>query len=191
MDHCKEIFEGFLDIHDPECLKLMSRSGVVRRYKKGAVIASFGEMQKEIPFIISGSFWCYFTDPSGRRIADCVLDEAGWPVTPVSTPEDFFKPLDVCIATLEKSDAYCIPTEVIVEAISKYEEVRAAMGRLITTSLGYHRKLQLFTGITVAERYKLFCNLFPGLPERLTLTSIAAILNTNPSTLSRVLSGKQ
>lgn len=187
MEPCDLVFRDFLEIHDPECLETVRRSSCVRRYRKGELVLRAGEIQTEMPFLLSGSFWCYYTGSQGRRHMECLCDRRGFPMTPGQELAAFGKPSEVNLETLELTEALCVPMKVIVYILEHYPEVMDAMGRLVAMSLQWHRQYLLWNSCTVAERYERFCEMYPELSQRLTRTAIAAILNTNLPALSRAL----
>lgn len=190
MEKVTAIFENFLEIHDARCLKLVQEHEKSRRYKKGEILLRAGEIQSEIPFIVSGSFWCYYTDSIGRRYMECIVDQKGFPVTPIADMRLFNKPSDEYIEALEPSEAVCLPTEIVVRMLTEYPEAANAMSRLVSGSVAMHREFQMWANSTVLERYNRFCKAYPRLAKTLTKTSIAAILNTNLPALSRAINGK-
>lgn len=187
MDHCRKIFEEFLDIHDENCLREVEGSARVRVYKKKEIVIREGEIQSEIPFIISGSVIGYYLDEGERKCADCIVDFYGAPITAASDLEAFIKPSDVYLEALERTEAVCVPTETIIHIIMAYPEVKASMQRLVTYFLTHHRKMQRMNSAPLPQRYQMFKELFPELSGRLNMTSTAMCLNTSVSALSRLL----
>ena len=191
MDYCDEIFDKLLKIHDPECLRLVREAATVKTFKKKEVMLRAGEVQAEIPFIISGSFWGYYVDSDGKIRTDCITDFFGCPVTASADIQGFLRPSDVCFEALEDSEAYCVPTSVVIHIIQTYPEVVAAMGKIIHLAFTYHRRLQYINTLPLQQRYEEFCGLFPAVTSRLSRTQLAAILNVSLPALSRALGEKQ
>ncbi len=187
MEACDLVFKQFLGIQDSECLEMIRSAGRLRSYRKSEILLRAGEIQSEMPFMLSGSYWCYYTDDLGRRHMECLADLRGFPMTPIMERDAIGKPSEVYLETLEPTEALCVPMAVIAQ-ILEYPEVMEAMNRLVAMSLQWHRKYLLWNSYPVAERYQQFCEMYPALSRRLTRTSIAALLNTNLPALSRALS---
>lgn len=187
MDHCRRIFEEVLNIHDENCIHEVEAAARIRTYKKKETIIREGEIQSEIPFLISGSIIGYFVDDGGRQCTDCIAEYYGAAVTGACDIESFGRPSDIYIETLEKTEAVCVPMDVIVHIVTTYPEVNAAMQRIVSMSLLYHRKMQRMNSAPLPQRYQMFCEMFPELSKRLNKTSTAMCLNTSISALSRLL----
>ena len=186
MEHCRRMFEEVLGIHNEDCIREVEGSARIRSYKKKEIILREGEFQSEIPFIISGSFIGYYLD-DGRRAADCIVDYYGAAVTGACDIESFAKPSDVYFEALERSEALCVPSEVIVHIVTTYPEALAAMQRIISDSLMEHRRMQRMNVTPLPQRYQMFCEMFPELSKRLNRTQTAMCLNASISALSRML----
>ena len=190
MDYCDEIFDKLLEIHDPECLKEVREAATVKTFTKKDVMLHAGEVQEEIPFIISGSFWGYYVDDAGKIRTDCVTDIVGCPVTASSDIQGFLSPSDVCFEALEDSEVYCVPTPVVIHIIQTYPEVVTAMSKIIHIAFTYHRRFQYINTLPLQQRYDELCKLFPAVTSRLSRTQLAAILNVSLPALSRALGEK-
>ena len=187
MEPILEVFESFLDVHDADCLALVQSESRPRRYKKGEIVIRAGEIQTEIPFLLSGAFWCYYADGAGKRHMECLTDVKYFPMTPVADLAQFGQPSEVYMETLLPTEAVSLPTEVVVDIVRRYPEVYEAMGRLVTTSLQWHRQYLMWNSHSVPERYQMFCEMYPELSSRLTKTAIASLLNTSLPVLTRAL----
>ena len=186
MDYCKEVFENYLGIHDPECLEIVRANSRVRRFLRREVLLREGDIQTEIPFQISGSHWCYYIDEAGKQRMECLASEKYFPMTPLSDLKDFGRPSPVYMETLEETEAYCVPLDAMVEILTRFPEAQQAMGWLLSRSLELHRLYHRWTGLPNVERYRCFRENFPEL-ERLRKCDVAAVLDMSPSALSKVL----
>lgn len=190
MDPCRDIFEDCLDIHNERCLMLAEKHAKLRRYRKREILLREGEIQSEIPFLLSGSFWCYFTDDIGKQCMDSIIVQKGFPITATADIRRFGEPSKDYIEALEASEALCLPTEIVVRMVGEYSEASDAMHRLIFSALSMHREYQRWANSTLLDRYDMFCRAYPRLSVTLSKTAIAALLNTNLPTFIRTRQGK-
>lgn len=186
-DYTQKIFGEYLGIQNEECLDLFRSHGRICTCEKDEVYFHAGEIQKEIPFLLEGSFWWFVESDQGVRRMECVTDSLYAPITPQASLEEFAQPLRSSMQALEPMTMYSVPTEIIIQAVMSYTEAAAGLAKLVSFSLQLHRRYQEWNCLPLKERYESFCEFLPGMSERLTKTVISQLLNTSLPALSRAL----
>jgi CRP-like cAMP-binding protein len=187
MDYKNFYIEAF-GLQDATLLEALGKNSVYKSIKKGTVLAKEGDIQTEVPFIISGAFQGSFCDSEGKEIVDCILANFGEPVWGSTY---FNQPSPIRLKALIPSEVICVPVQVVSELMEQYLELEKVYTNLSLKSAEKHReaKQMLYQG-DAHTRYEWFITKYSNVADKLTQKTIASFLGVSPSWLSKIKKSK-
>ncbi len=159
---------------------------VPRKYTKGQMILSEGDICREILYIDIGLVRQFY-EKNGRIVTEHLGVDGGI----VMCIESLFReePTKLQIEALENSICYALPKQRLEEVALHNVNIQILYRKILEESLilsQVHADLVRFE--TAQNRYKRMCKLMPKVVQRAPLNYIANYLQMTPETLSRVRS---
>ena len=159
---------------------------VPRKYTKGQMILSEGDICREILYIDIGLVRQFY-EKNDRIVTEHLGVDGGI----VMCIESLFReePTKLQIAALENSICYALPKQRLEEVALHNVNIQILYRKILEESLilsQVHADLVRFE--TAQNRYKRMCKLMPKVVQRAPLNYIANYLQMTPETLSRVRS---
>ena len=159
---------------------------VLRKYTKGQMILSEGDICREILYIDIGLVRQFY-EKNDRIVTEHLGVDGGI----VMCIESLFReePTKLQIEALENSICYALPKKRLEEVALHNVNIQILYRKILEESLilsQVHADLVRFE--TAQNRYKRMCKLMPKVVQRAPLNYIANYLQMTPETLSRVRS---
>ena len=159
---------------------------VLRKYTKGQMILSEGDICREILYIDIGLVRQFY-EKNDRIVTEHLGVDGGI----VMCIESLFReePTKLQIEALENSICYALPKQRLEEVALHNVNIQILYRKILEESLilsQVHADLVRFE--TAQNRYKRMCKLMPKVVQRAPLNYIANYLQMTPETLSRVRS---
>ena len=159
---------------------------VHRKYAKGEMILTEGEVCREIIYIDRGLAREFYTK-NNKEVTEYLAVEGSI----MMSIESLFKeqPSHIQIEALEPSVIYALPKKRLEEVALHNVNIQILYRKILEESLilsQVHADLVRFE--TAENRYRRMCKLSPQLALRAPLVYIASYLQMTPETLSRVRS---
>ena len=159
---------------------------VPRKYTKGQMILSEGDICREILYIDIGLVRQFY-EKNDRIVTEHLGVDGGI----VMCIESLFReePTKLQIEALENSICYALPKQRLEEVALHNVNIQILYRKILEESLilsQVHADLVRFD--TAQNRYKRMCKLMPKVVQRAPLNYIANYLQMTPETLSRVRS---
>ena len=159
---------------------------VLRKYTKGQMILSEGDICREILYIDIGLVRQFY-EKNDRIVTEHLGVDGGI----VMCIESLFReePTKLQIEALENSICYALPKQRLEEVALHNVNIQILYRKILEESLilsQVHADLVRFE--TEQNRYKRMCKLMPKVVQRAPLNYIANYLQMTPETLSRVRS---
>lgn len=159
---------------------------VPRKYTKGQMILSEGDICREILYIDMGLVRQFY-EKNDRIVTEHLGVDGGI----VMCIESLFReePTKLQIEALENSICYALPKQRLEEVALHNVNIQILYRKILEESLilsQVHADLVRFE--TAQNRYKRMCKLMPKVVQRAPLNYIANYLQMTPETLSRVRS---
>jgi CRP-like cAMP-binding protein len=159
---------------------------VPRKYTKGQMILSEGDICREILYIDIGLVRQFY-EKNDRIVTEHLGVDGGI----VMCIESLFReePTKLQIEALENSICYALPKQRLEEVALHNVNIQILYRKILEESLILsHVHADLVRFETAQNRYKRMCKLMPKVVQRAPLNYIANYLQMTPETLSRVRS---
>ena len=154
-------------------------------YPKKTILLKAGEICQFEAFVVKGCLKTYFIDETGCEVILTFATENWW----VSDISSFYehKPSKMYIETLEDSELLLISPENKEALLQKLPVLERAFRIMIQRHLSVLQE-RLFGNIALSaqDRYELFLEKYPTLPQRVPQHLIASYLGISPESLSRI-----
>lgn len=160
-----------------------------KKYPKKTIILHAGEVCKFEAFVIKGCLKTYFLDETGSEVVLTFASENWW----VSDLSSFYegKPSKMYIDTLEACELLLITLEDKEALLRQLPQLERAFRIMIQRHLSVYQE-RLFANIALSakERYAIFLEKYPSIPQRVPQHLIASYLGISPESLSRIRRGR-
>ncbi len=184
MSSMEAFFRDCFGLQDQEILAAMTAASAARRLKAGELLLKEGEIQREVPFLVSGVVRGYYFDSEGKDITDCLVHKVGEPVV---AEAELGQPSRLYMRALSDTQVIASPVEDVQRLILQYPVLLELYNRLLADAFSNHWEIKsMIAGSTAMQRYQWFLRRYPGLSEQVSQKHIASFLRMTPITLSRV-----
>lgn len=184
MSSIEAFYRAHYGLQDQEILRALAAASTVRRLRAGELLVREGEVQREVPFLVSGVIRSYYYDAGGKDVTDCLDNEAG---APVVTEAELGQPSRLYLEVLVETEVIALPVEDVRRLIRQYPALLEIYNRLLTVSYSKHWEIKtVITRSTAMQRYQWFLRRYPGLSDQVNQKYIASFLEMTPVTLSRL-----
>lgn len=178
----------FTEVKDEELMAMWNIMHFAS-FPKNEVLLRQGDMSRQAAFLIKGAIRVYYVDHKGiDHTLDFIFENE-----PMFSIESFFSqlPSPISIVTLEPVELIYTSHDELTQFLAsfpKYDTVlRQFMSEMIVIDGVHNRLLRISNS---RERYEAFCEMRPGVIQRVPLKYIASYLEMALETLSRVRAGK-
>lgn len=170
-------------------IKLINESFVAEVVPKKSFLLQAGEICDFEYFITKGCIKSYFLDQKGDETILTISTENWW----VSDIASFYnrKPSKMYIETIEDCEVLKISSEAKEKLLVEVPRLERVFRLMIQNHLiSYQNRLFANISLSAEERYDIFLEKFPHLPQRVPQHLIASYLGISPEFLSRIRSRK-
>ena len=159
-----------------------------KQAKKTFLLRS-GEICKFEAFIVKGCIKSYFIDKNGEEVILTFATENWW-VNDLTSFQDQ-KPSKMFIETIEDCELLNISPKSKEDLLAKYPQLEKMFRLMVQRHLASYQE-RLFGNIAMnaEERYQIFLQKYPDLPQRIPQQLIASYLGISPEFLSRLRTRK-
>lgn len=183
----RQFYREDLGIRSEELLDKLVEVSQAVTLQKGEVLNKEGERQTVLPFLVEGIMRCVTLDGEGKEKTvgftmtrgDVVLSNMD--LTGCHTSAD---------QALVPSTVILLPIDYVMQNIKDEPEVlRVYQEQMVKWGMIYQSRAMSLTQGDATERFKWFCNEFPGMVDMVNNRYIASFLGITPVTLSRLRHG--
>lgn len=168
-----------------EEIELFNSFYTLKQFPKKTIILQAGEVCKFEAFVIKGCLKSYFLDETGSEVVLTFASENWW----VSDISSFYegKPSKMYIESLEDCELLMITLEDKEALLRQLPQLERAFRIMIQRHLSVYQE-RLFANIALSakERYTIFLEKYPSIPQRVPQHLIASYLGISPESLSRI-----
>lgn len=181
----KEFLDSITIISDEDWL-LLAPELKLKEYSKNDYYLFAGEIERQIGFILKGSFRWYYINPEGEEINFHFFFENSFIVEFQSYLSE--KPGRMYIQAMEDSSVILLPQKEKLEQFYSKSHSLEHLGRLVTENvyLETAERVKDFLYNTPEERYKNLLERHPDIFQRVSLANISSYLGIKPQSLSRI-----
>lgn len=154
-------------------------------YKRGDLIVKEGDPIADYRFLASeGVIRCVYHTAKGKEVTECIVSKVGNCMMP-SAVLDAPSPIDM--EALTDVDIVAFPIQAVAELEMKYPEILRMENHALTECwLEQWEMKRIRYEYDAQERYRWFCDAYPGVSGKIKDKHIASFLDMTPVTLSRV-----
>lgn len=169
--------------------QLLSDRFKERSFRKGDIITSPGDVQKELYFITEGVQMSFFDTGDKSHVIAFT-----YPPNLCAIPESFSfqQPSAYTLMCLSDSKMYYITYNDLQETFNRSQEVERLFRKLAETILAgmINRHLELHS-LSIEERFTQFCNRSPHLLQIVPHKYLASYLSIDPTNFSKLFNRVQ
>lgn len=178
------IYKTIFHLTDEKLIQQLVRISNVRDVRKGEQLAYAGEIQTQVPFLLSGILRGYYTSVSGKEITDCFVLKSG---EPAMAGFSLNMPAVMNIEAMIDSSVLCLPLTGLLELLDEYPALMQIHCDMLITSLQRHWNVKsALYQYSAAQRYQWFLETYPGLIDQVPNKYIASFLGITTVSLSRI-----
>lgn len=183
----RQFYREDLGVRSEELLDKLVEVSQAVTLQKGEVLNKEGERQTVLPFLVEGIMRCVTLDSEGKEKTvgftmtrgDVVLSNMDLTGCHTSTDQ-----------ALVPSTVILLPIDYVMQNIKDEPEVlRVYQEQMVKWGMIYQSRAMSLTQGDATERFKWFCNEFPGMVDMVNNRYIASFLGITPVTLSRLRHG--
>ena len=148
------------------------------------ILVTGGEVQTELPVLLSGIFRGFVISEEGHEVTDCFAFRPGDFVMGCGGLREVSQ---VSFEAMCDSEVLLIPLDPLVGALNTSWDLMALYNHALQEALKRHWELKiLLLQCPAMERYQWFLKKYPGLIDEVSNKHIASFLGMTPVTLSRL-----
>ena len=136
----------------------------IKHFKKGEVLQSEGENSSQVFFVKKGLLKSYTIDDKGKEHIFMFAPE-GWMIADIESQE-FNQPAKLFIDCIEGSDVIAIDRSLFGKLDLSKEQLNKNLNLLSRRVAVLQRRVIMLMSSTAKDRYKLFLETYPELPNR-------------------------
>ena len=155
-----------------------------KKFKKKEIIQKQGVVSKNAFYVKKGLIRSYSVDEKGKEHI-FMFGSEDWIIADLES-NVFNKPTELCIETIEDSEIVIFNIDDFNYAESSKEKLQKN-SKLLARRIGslQRRVIQLMSS-SAKERYQMFLETYPLLPNRVPQKMIASYLGITPEALSKI-----
>ena len=168
----------------PACIEYLHSVVRHKKVRKGEVILSIGEVNRNLYFIKTGALHCYYY-VGDKQVSDWFF----WENETVVSIGSFYNqvPSEDCIVALEDGELYYITREEYRYACRAFLDFSFVARELLEKYLQlFHDYSRIIRKHAAADRYHMILEKMPEIMSRVPVGPLATWLNMEPETLSRL-----
>lgn len=182
--YVKSCLENWLHISDITAMQRLAQAAQIVSIKKNCMLVEPGEIQEQIPILLSGVCRGFLLDADGRDITDCFVYRPGEVVmgcNPLGTPSQ------INLETIADCEVLFLPLSIVLPLMDSCPELMSIYNRYLVEALERHWEEKiLMHRCSAMQRYQWFLKNYPGLIDTVSNKHIASFLGMTPVTLSRL-----
>lgn len=157
---------------------------ILKKFKKKEIIQKEGVVSKNAFYVRKGLIRSYSVDEKGKEHI-FMFGAEDWIIADLES-NVFNKPSELCIETIEDSEIVIFTIDDFNYSESSKEKLQKN-SKLLARRIGslQRRVIQLMSS-SAKERYQMFLETYPLLPNRVPQKMIASYLGITPEALSKI-----
>jgi len=157
---------------------------ILKKFKKKEIIQKEGVVSKNAFYVKKGLIRSYSVDEKGKEHI-FMFGAEDWIIADLES-NVFNKPSELCIETIEDSEIVIFTIDDFNYSESSKEKLQKN-SKLLARRIGslQRRVIQLMSS-SAKERYQMFLETYPLLPNRVPQKMIASYLGITPEALSKI-----
>ncbi len=159
-------------------------NAITKFYKKGEVIQSAGKKSTLAFFVKKGLLRSYTVDDKGKEHLFMFASE-GWLIADIESQE-FDQPNKLYIECIEDSEVVVFDRHCFQNAELSIEQLKEQTHLMSRRMAVLQRRVIMLMSASAKERYELFLETYPELPNRVPQRLIASYLGITPQALSTI-----
>ena len=180
----EKFYSTALGISEGELTRQLAEETEHCRVEKGEILVRAGELQGQVPLLVSGVVRGFLLDLGGREITDCFAFRPG---SAVMACFEIGVPSPISLEALTECELLSFPMELAERLVDSYAEAGRVYAEMLGASLRRHWELKVMLyQRTAMERYNWFLKNYPGLIDQVKHRHVASFLGISPVTLSRL-----
>lgn len=180
----KFFLKNWLHLSDANAVQELSQAAQIVHIKKNSLLIESGEIQTQIPILLSGVFRGFLLDADGKDITDCFVYRSGEVVMGCNP---LGKPSQINLESMSDCEIVTIPISTVLPMMDLSLELLRIYNRYLVEALERHWEgKMLMHRYSAMQRYQWFLKNYPGLIDTVSNKHIASFLGMTPVTLSRL-----
>lgn len=175
---------SLLRIDDEERAQALAQMAKPVHVEKNTILVVPGEVQTQIPILLSGVFRGFALDPEGEEVTDCFIylkGEMAIGCNPLGEPSF------IGLEAITDCEVVTIPVDELLSMLNSDMELLRVYNRYLLEGLSRHWKgKMLMHRHTAMQRYEWFLENYPGLADVVSSKHIASFLGMTTVTVSRL-----
>lgn len=157
---------------------------ILKKFKKKEILQMEGVVSKNAFYVKKGLIRSYSVDEKGKEHI-FMFGAEDWIIADLES-NVFNKPSELCIETIEDSEIFIFTIDDFNYSESSKEKLQKN-SKLLARRIGslQRRVIQLMSS-SAKERYQMFLETYPLLPNRVPQKMIASYLGITPEALSKI-----
>ncbi|MFT6443744.1 MAG: CRP-like cAMP-binding protein [Salibacteraceae bacterium] len=166
-----------------EILNLSSEENT-EHFNKGEILQREGENCSKAFFVKKGLLRSYTIDDKGKEHIFMFAPES-WVIADIESQE-FNQPAKLFIDCIEESEVIILDRSLLINAELNMDQLKKNVNLLSRRLAVLQRRVILLMSASAKERYKLFLETYPKIPNRVPQRMIASYLGITPQALSTI-----
>ncbi len=166
-----------------EILSLDSNAKI-KQTKKGEILQREGELSSLAYYVKKGLLRSYTIDEKGKEHIFMFASE-GWLIADIESQE-FNHPTKLFIDCLENSEVVVFNRKFFREASLTEEQLKENAHLMARRIAVLQRRIIMLMSANAKDRYELFLETYPELPNRVPQRMIASYVGITPEALSKI-----
>ena len=156
----------------------------IKVYKKGEVLQREGDSYSHSFFVRKGLLRSYTIDDKGKEHIFMFAPE-GWMIADIDSQE-YNQPTALFIDCLEDSEVYVIERSLFLKSDLSKDQLNRNVNLLSRRIAILQRRVIMLMSAPAKDRYELFLETYPELPNRVPQRMIASYVGITPEALSKI-----
>lgn len=166
-----------------EILSLDSKENT-SHFNKGDILQREGENCSKVFFVKKGLLRSYTIDDKGKEHIFMFAPES-WVIADIESHQ-FNQPAKLFIDCIEESEVIILDRSLLINAELNMDQLKKNVSLLSRRLAVLQRRVILLMSASAKERYELFLETYPKIPNRVPQQMIASYLGITPQALSTI-----
>tara|TARA_B100000795_G_scaffold103119_1_gene76016 strand:+ start:12 stop:569 length:558 start_codon:yes stop_codon:yes gene_type:complete len=166
-----------------EILNLVTEEKI-KRFNKGEIIQREGENSSTAFFVKKGLLRSYTIDDKGKEHIFMFAPES-WVIADIESHQ-FNQPAKLFIDCIEESDVIILDRSLLISQELNIDQLKNNVNLLSRRVAVLQKRVIMLMSASAKERYELFLETYPKIPNRVPQRMIASYLGITPQALSTI-----
>lgn len=186
----RQFYQRVLGITDEALIEELISCSRVRRLNKGELLVREGEVQQQIPLLVSGIFRGYYFDEDGTEYTECFCVQPGYPLLGNS---DIYsnQPSPVSIEAAVPCSCVEVEKKEVIRLEAEYPQMNQLGRDVMAKFIQRYREGEDMKRVPAGRRYEWFCEKYAPVLNKNLDKFIASYLGISPEHLSRIKKKKR